>query len=260
MKLFIVLFSLVFAACTQQADIQNLFAGPNTASIINGDMVKAGDPIASHIVAITDNQWENCTGTIIANNLVLTAAHCETAGVAMYVAFGLEVSERNIKTVDRRLVRTYRLVPGHKDIDFESQDTDFKDMMIVEFEGGLPEGYKPAEFLSDSSVLKNGVSVILAGYGVTNGVEQTGNGFLRKTHAPIADVDFAETEVITDERRRGTCSIDSGGPAFVGVGDKLYLWGVTSRGDEKCRGEGVYTKISSFRSWVDSVIKELAVP
>lgn len=260
MKLFVVLFSLIFVACTQQAAVQTLSVGPNTTSIINGDMVKTGDPIASHIVAITDNQWENCTGTIIAKNLVLTAAHCETPGVAMYVAFGLEVSERNIKTVDRRLVRTYRLIPGHKDIDFDEQETDLKDMMIVEFEGGLPEGYAPAELLSDSSVLKDGVSVILAGYGVTNGSEQTGDGFLRKTRAPIADAGFADTEISTDERRHGTCSIDSGGPAFIDMGGKIYLWGVTSRGDEKCRGEGIYTKISSFRSWVDSVIKELAIP
>jgi len=257
MKIFAVLVS-VFAivACTQQSNNQINSAG-NQAGIINGENVQATDPIAKHLVAITDNRWENCTGTLIAKNLVLTAAHCETTGVTMYVAFGLEVSERNINTVTRFAVVDYRVLPGRYQVSPDVDDKDQKDLMILKFEGELPAGYEPVEFLTDETLLKKGVSVLVAGYGVTNGKTQVGNGFLKKTQIPIWDAGFSDTEVQTDERRRGTCNIDSGGPAFVKSGDKFLYWGVTSRGAENCNGDGIYTKVTYYNDWIQDTIVEL---
>lgn len=256
LKIYAAVLPIFFVACTQQASINTLISQQNTG-IVNGETVSADDPIASHTVAITDDKWENCTGTLIASNLVLTAAHCETPGVAMYVAFGLEVGEWNLKQVERRLVTNYRLAPGRAEQSEVLSDINHKDMMIVQFEGGLPEGYKPAKFLEDTSILQNNVNVILAGYGVTSGRSQNGDGLLRKAEVPILDVGFSDTEIQTDERKRGSCSIDSGGPAFIKVADELLIWGVTSRGDVHCRQAGIYTKISSFRSWIDAVMQEL---
>jgi secreted trypsin-like serine protease len=254
MKHFVVLASLfVVVACAQQ---KNSISGNFTAGIINGQTVQSGDPIANHLVAITDNKWENCTGTLIAKNLVLTAAHCETKGEAMYVAFGLEVSEGNLDQVERRQVTNYRLIPGVEKA-LGRREADWKDLMIVEFEGEAPAGYVPAKFLEDTSILQDGQMVIFAGYGVTNGHSQKGDGTLRKTQAPIKDAGFSETEIQTDERRTGTCNIDSGGPAFVQVGGELFFWGVTSRGADNCNKDGVYTRIDSYREWVNGVIKDL---
>jgi hypothetical protein len=234
-----------------------IFVSTPAFAIINGEKVVPGDATAKHTVAITDDKLENCSGTLIAPNLVLTASHCETLGTMMYVAFGLEVSEQNMTTVDRRPVVNYKKIKGSHKVDYETQDLDYKDLMIVEFEGPLPKGYAPAEILADDTFLKNGDSLIVAGFGVTHGFKQTGDGYLRKTRVVIDDINFSETEVQTDERHRGSCSIDSGGPAFVAINDKLLLWGVISRGDENCRKFGVYTKISYYREWVNSVIEEL---
>ncbi|WP_413291286.1 S1 family peptidase [Bdellovibrio sp. HCB337] len=228
-------------------------------AIVNGEKALPGDATAKHTVAITDEKLENCSGTLIAKNLVLTAAHCETRGEMMYVAFGLEVSENNMAMVDRRPVVNYRIVKGAHKVDYENDEFNYKDLMIVEFEGGLPEGYEPAEIAAEDFEVSNGDSIIVAGYGVTHGYHQTGDGFLRKAQVVVSDAQFSESEVQTDERRRGSCSIDSGGPAFVSVNGKLQLWGVISRGDENCRKYGVYTKISYYRDWVISVIQELAV-
>jgi len=257
MKYFVAVLPFVFVACSQNINQSQIFAA-SSSGIVNGETVKSSDPLAKHLVAITDNKWENCTGTLIAKNLVLTAGHCETAGTAMYVAFGLEVSENNLKKVDRRLVTNYRLIPGRQEA--ANDQTDTKDLMIVEFEGGLPAGYEPAEFLQDSSLLKNEAMVVIVGYGVTDGKKQTGDGILRKVQVPIAEADYSKTEAKTNESKRGSCQIDSGGPGFLNANGKFYLWGVVSRGDENCEEYGVYTKVAPYKDWVDSVLKDLATP
>ncbi len=44
----------------------------------------------------------------------------------------------------------------------------------------------------------------------------------------------------------GPCQGDSGGPAFVKIGGKEYLAGITSYGDSACAGYGVSTDVQSF--------------
>lgn len=259
MKFCAIVLPLFFVvACTQQKNVSSISANKNQSSIINGQTVTADDVISKQVVAVTDDQWENCTGTLIAENLVLTAAHCFTQGKAMYVAFGLEVSQDNLSQVDRREVTNYRLIPGRDKVT-PDQETDLKDLMILEFEGGLPQGYQAAQFLPPTTEIVKGMMVTVAGYGVTNGHTQKGDGTLRKTQVPVAFATFSEHDVATSESKTGTCNIDSGGPAFLAVNGELYFWGVTSYGDENCHKFGVYTKINSYRDWVDSVIADLAV-
>jgi secreted trypsin-like serine protease len=120
----------------------------------------------------------------------------------------------------------------------------------------------------DKSLLKRGTLVTVAGYGVShveleemnpkklspeklaeaidNGevtcdgkynncyeIVMTGDGKLRQGKAPISSVQ--ETEVRLDETKAGTCSGDSGGPAYIEKDGVNYLFGITSRGDRRFR-------------------------
>ncbi|HEY8271631.1 MAG TPA: trypsin-like serine protease [Pseudobdellovibrionaceae bacterium] len=259
--LFLIVASLAFVSCNSKNHFDREITAQtfqSRAGIVNGDRVKKYDPVATHVVAITDQAMENCTGTLIAKNLVLTAAHCQTPDEKMYIAFGLEVSPDNIQKINLHEVTAYRMAPGYQDVLTSFKEVDHADLMILQFDGEAPAGYEAAEILNDASVLFEGMFVTVAGYGVTDGIEQEGDGFLRKTQVSIANPSYARTEVSTDETMHGSCSIDSGGPAFVEVDGKTYIWGVTSRGDVNCRKRGVYTRIDSYLPWVDAVIKELS--
>jgi hypothetical protein len=135
---------------------------------------------------------------------------------------------------------------------FPDSARDIHDIGIAQFSGGLPSGYQPATILPDERVLKNGANVLLAGYGVNDGVNQVGSGKLRYTRVPIAEANYGANEIRTDEHSSGSCNGDSGGPGFVMVGGTYYVWGTTSRGDANCRQEGIYTKVTAYRKWIET--------
>jgi secreted trypsin-like serine protease len=262
---------------------------------VNGTEVHENDAIIASIVSVYDlKNGGLCTGSLIAPGIVLTAAHCITSKASdLRVIFGTNVDEwLNAREPDVKAehVRSVSQTKVHPDWNFEKnqeKETDWNDIALVKFKGDIPEGFKPATILQDSSVLVRGTEVTFAGYGVSlvetpevdpkkvknleeaieNGdvycdeprkicfmADYSGEGLLRMAKAPISSVQ--ETEVRLNEKLAGTCGGDSGGPAYIEKDGVYYLFGITSRGSPLCNSTGVYTNALSFASWLNPIIKE----
>lgn len=282
----ICLFSLVSCGFKNSADHVAL---PQGTGVMGGKLVKEKSELASIIVGIYDAKDNAiCTGSLIAENAVLTAAHCSyTKKQNLRIVFGLDIDmtmairEPDVRQMAIRNVKQIIINPGHNP-DEEEKEVDLSDIAIMIFDGGLPPGYKPAQMLTDNSLLQRGVNVRVAGYGVSQidldpidpkkvrnlqdaldygevicdenqrnclSVDMSGDGVLREAAAPIATV--YDTEVFLDESKgQGTCSGDSGGPAYVEQNGQLLLFGVTSRGSALCDNIGVYTNAVTFKTWI----------
>ncbi|WP_374000485.1 trypsin-like serine protease [Bdellovibrio bacteriovorus] len=292
----LVLATIVLASCGLSSRPQ--ISAKDSTGIMGGTNVAENSAMASGIVGIYD--LENnaiCTGSLIADNYVLTAAHC-VWGIKpgkIRLIFGVDMDnlmnarEQDIVQTYTRGVSDYKVHSSYNPDTQEDKETDWGDIALIKFRGTLPPGYKPVEMLQDDSILKRGLTVTVAGYGVSEvetepidprkvknleealeygevmcdddlknclKVDMSGDGLLRETKAPIAGVQ--ETEVRLDESKgHGTCAGDSGGPAYVEQNGKMYLFGVTSRGSALCDNTGVYTNAVYYKDWITKTMPKM---
>lgn len=251
--------SLTLTACTSDKNSSTYENSNTTSEIIGGRLIEDGEKIQQSIVAVYDSiEGQLCTGSLLPNNLVLTAAHCLNSDVnAMYILFGSELSTESPQlAVDKMEVSPYWATNRFN-------DTDRGDIALLHFVGQAPEGFVPATFLSNNRWIKKNAVAVIAGYGVSDGVQGNGEGYLRTTSIAIEDAQFATSEVLLNQKSgTGACHGDSGGPVYIESHGKYYLWGIISRGvnDRKndCSQFLGATKISAHRTWLNRMADKLS--
>ncbi len=232
-------------------------------SIINGQLVNAKDPVALSTVAVYDKVFgQLCTGVIIADDIVLTAAHCinEMPG-AMSINFVTDFRGDVQASLTRPIEKLLAYEGWESRMNLEKNNGD---IALLYFSGGLPEGFRVAQLLPNALAfhLKTGALVEVAGYGVTDARDDSTAGLLYKTALPIADFEFSDTEA-TLNQSTGTsvCHGDSGGPSFIKVQGQTFVWGLASRGvddpDQTCKVFVTYTKVWMYQAWINLKITEL---
>lgn len=215
------------------------------------------DQVAKAVVALVSETARGqalCTGTLLDESTVLTAAHCvDHEPSRLTVIFGSNVkTAANRREADGYIQHprwTHPTALGHGDL------------AIVHFADGLPSGFRPVELAAKSLPLNNGTEVLMIGFGVSNGLSHAGAGVLRETSTQIIG-EASSTELITDGRRSSVCFGDSGGPAFALSPQGHYVqWGVASSvTDRACNEASIHTNIQSYSKWIKTSVVKLKSP
>ena len=250
------------------------FASENSVlPIIGGTNVSASHVIAKRTVGLffmeTDGKQGLCTGSILDNAHILTAAHCVTnfkAGLVIFSNANMldqvkQAAQHGVATAPKvRLMSSAVAKPG-----YDGQlggAAEFNDLAIVTFSGGLAAGYEPAKFLSQSDVLnalKENAPIVLAGYGITSPPSNTpnqadpnqGSGTLRQVGVKFAGMSAKLVDIfVAGSTGHDACSGDSGGPAMVQVSGETYVIGVASRSD--CRTTSIYTLVGQENATISN--------
>ncbi len=256
-KLFIVTVGLFMVACQGSIDRS-----------VDGDLISTGRPIIDGTpdydhpatVALTQNTSGNyfCSGTLIADNVVLTAAHCTESfsPSQIYIFFGNSVYESG----------TYRSVSDIKiHPNWNSYSLD-GDISLVFLSSSAPAGYDPVAPLPASMGLSSadvGETLVFSGFGQTetgsSGVKLKASGTIGNVCTTSNDCSMGSYEVKSGaigyyQQTGGPCFGDSGGPAYIMRNGQEYVGGVTSYGDQNCAYYGVSTSASYYADWIESYV------
>lgn len=227
------------------------------SSIIGGTKVDEDSEIAKFTVGLY-NQAENalCTGTIIAEDIVITAAHCVKDAESLLVFFGPSLEQPEPVTITTNIATSAAYYKRK-----QNQNTDAGDVAVIQLKHVIPSTHEPVPIVPFGFLPEEGETVSIIGYGVTNGIRQSNSGYLRESTVSVLEPQFGLSEFVTDQTEgSGVCFGDSGGPAFIYRNHQYYLVGIASRVKNKkdqdpCKGIGVYSNAGTFRPLIKNALE-----
>ncbi len=211
------------------------------ASPIIGGTLDSGDP-----AVVMVGNW--CTGTLVADSVVLTADHC-TEYTIRNVSFG---SSWGSFFAERRVSRVLSSR-------YVNSSGDGGDMALLQLAEPAPEEVEPIPLnevkLDDSWI---GAEVRAVGFGVDDGEAQTGFGTKRQVSMLIRDL--TELHLWAGDSVYNTCQGDSGGPIFLTIDGNEYVAATTEQGPEGCQGLSQSARVDHQLDFLFEVIDAWSGP
>ena len=223
----------------------------------------ADEALARHVVMVIGAHRTGCTGTAIAQNLILTAAHC-VPPEERYGVFEAGTSRRgkpnSVGSVERHPLF---------DIDTAFSGRETADVALLKLAEPLTRRITPAPFAA-REYFPIGERFIVAGYGIT---EQAAGGYgtLRAAtlmvvrHTASGALRLADPMTRGEMAGLGACNGDSGGPVMDDSSGRLALVGVVSWATDPRRGAGCggltgVVPLPHFRDWLIEAAMKLGSP
>ena len=226
------------------------------ALALTGNAPPATGWAARPIVMIVDARGDLCTGTALARDLVLTAAHCVT-----------KPGDYEVKAYQNGVSIPVRSIARHPRFDSASFTASraTADLALLKLSGALPDIVVPAT-LAASRRVAVGETLTIAGFGVTVPGTPRGLGVPRMAALTVTgkpgSLQIRLYDKVTRNARIGLggCTGDSGAPAFDGEGPLVIgvvSWSTGPEDTEGCGGLTGVTPLLLYRDWIVDTARKL---
>ncbi|MCJ2090835.1 trypsin-like serine protease [Methylobacterium sp. E-005] len=238
------------------------------AAVINGATTRDPDGARSFVVRIESTEGEICSGTLIAPDLVLSAAHC-VMRPAGYSVIGVDRAFRQRRAQVIATTMHPDFVPGTT-----PEEQPGVDLALLKLERPLGPDFMPLD-PRGAGAISTGEPVDIAGFGVVAENRRGSARVLRLAHlVSIGSLQVANRVTVVTDRRRmaetsgaGACLGDSGGPILTGgpggyriVGVVSWSSGALQQGTRRtaCGGFTAVTPVAEHSGWISARAAELS--
>jgi secreted trypsin-like serine protease len=242
-------------------------AGPVESPIIGGTDAPFGKWPDVAAVYLSDNTQE-CTATLVAPTLVLTAGHCVIDLQGETIKSVLIGTNSLIKKIEGEVINVKQV------IEYPSSQRSFDAAVLVLEKASTREPRKLATGWASLDI-KNGATAHIVGYGAVDrsgpvryGDDEEYVNELQEASVMIVDADCSKhpddcepAAMPAGELAAGgvgmpdTCPGDSGGPIYLPTDYGTFLAGITSRGYEAniywCSEGGLYVRTDKLADWIE---------
>jgi len=224
-------------------------------AVTRGRVVRSPYGVRQSVVRVESSRGELCSGTLIAADLVLTAAHCVTRR-ATYRVIAVDRNFRQRTVIATAAALHPAFVPGTT-----PRTQPGVDLALLKLSQPLGPDFVPLDPRIANRV-GPGQPVELAGFGTTDESARNSARVLRRTElVTLGTLQVANRVLVVADRERlaatsgaGACRGDSGGPILQGgrlVGVVSWSSGaLRSRIPTACGGFTAVTPLAEHSSWI----------
>jgi len=235
------------------------------AAIINGEACSA-DQLPTTVAVLEFESGFACGGTLIAPDVVMTAAHCVKEGQYYYaVSFVADLRGGDLLEDTWRVASFVKHPEYNPDAidDLEEGLGNLRDVALLFLEWPITQ-VEPAILITpeEARELEAGLEVRIAGWGRQLPEDAFATGVKHCANAVLNEVGDFELQIGDGPSSARKCHGDSGGPTFADVTTdshrKERVIGITSRsyGTDGCQRGAIDTKASAFFGWIDEELTQ----
>ena len=229
-------------------------------AIQGGSPVSASSVLAKSEISLGDLSSGTlfrsyCSGTLISNHAIVTAAHCLIGKnpAQTLILFGVNGLTTSVTRTGEKIIIPSQYVPYG---DLLPDKRDNFDIGILFFSGELPENFSPA-FMVDQELAQNQIPIKIAGFGLPNA------GILNQCVTRVINDSYSRSEFqLKGDLTCSPATRDSGGPDFRIKNGKVYLYGIHNWGWHDQNGNPNYSveaRISFYAPWIRQLINQYEI-
>jgi hypothetical protein len=222
------------------------------AYALGGQASGTDSGLKAHLVMVLSkegNKHGACTGTVVARDIVLTAAHCVAGNKQVAIAY----PEDGSHVLQRASAKAIN--PGYSPKARVSID-----LALIRIDGRLPARFQPMVLEENDGTHVVGVRRRIAGYGLMTDQDETSGGTLRSADVSVLPRLYPRFlrlgyRVEADLTDFAVCTGDSGGPVLDGSIVVGVVYGREKFGAARsCGTTAQAVRVAPQLDWIRSII------